>query len=136
MIRLWPNEELVFDFGEWAVTYQKEDGEYWIAHWPCADETEENKHGGGSKGGVCRICAATPPKKVKTAFNLGKQIDLNQVSREIQNTEYNSERFPGLFIRFNHPKCVIILFKNGKLIMTGLKSFDHIKIINEALKSQ
>jgi transcription initiation factor TFIID TATA-box-binding protein len=64
----------------------------------------------------------------KTSFNLREQINLNQISKEIQNTDYNSERFPGIFIRFNHPKCVIILFKNGKLIMTGLKSFDHIMI--------
>ncbi|MFX0005680.1 MAG: TATA-box-binding protein [Promethearchaeota archaeon] len=64
----------------------------------------------------------------KTSLNLGKQIDLNKVSEGIQNTEYNSERFPGLFIRENHPKCVIILFKNGKMILTGLKSFNHIKI--------
>ena len=64
----------------------------------------------------------------KTCLNLGEQIDLNKVSEGIQNTEYNSERFPGLFIRENHPKCVIILFKNGKMIFTGLKSFDQIII--------
>jgi transcription initiation factor TFIID TATA-box-binding protein len=64
----------------------------------------------------------------KTSLNLGEKIDLNKVSEELQNTEYNSERFPGLFVRESHPKCVIILFRNGKMILTGLKSFDHIKI--------
>ncbi len=80
---------------------------------------------------------------VKSSLNLGKNIDLNKVSEGIQNTEYNSERFPGLFVRENHPKCVIILFKNGKMILTGLKSFNHIKIalnrlilkLNEIIKS-
>jgi len=65
---------------------------------------------------------------VKSSLNLGESIDLNKVSEELQNTEYNSERFPGLFIRINHPKCVIIVFKNGKLILTGLKSFDHVTL--------
>ncbi|MFW9818182.1 MAG: TATA-box-binding protein [Candidatus Thorarchaeota archaeon] len=64
----------------------------------------------------------------KSSLNLGQMIDLNKVSEEIQNTEYNSERFPGLFVRERHPKCVIILFKSGKMIITGLKSFDHIII--------
>ncbi|MDX1798723.1 MAG: hypothetical protein R3255_08745, partial [Candidatus Lokiarchaeia archaeon] len=64
----------------------------------------------------------------KTSLNLENQIDLNKVSEGIKNTDYNSERFPGLFVRENHPKCVIILFKNGKIILTGLKSFNHIKI--------
>ncbi|MFX1379528.1 MAG: TATA-box-binding protein [Promethearchaeota archaeon] len=65
---------------------------------------------------------------VKTSLNLEENIDLQKVSQAVQNTEYNSERFPGLFARFSHPKCVIILFKNGKIILTGLKSFNHIKL--------
>ena len=80
---------------------------------------------------------------VKTSLDLGEDIDLNKVSEELKNTEYNSERFPGLFVRIKHPKCVIILFKNGKLILTGLKSFDHINLalarlilkLNEILES-
>jgi transcription initiation factor TFIID TATA-box-binding protein len=65
---------------------------------------------------------------VKTALDVGEFLDLNKISRKIQNTGYNSERFPGLFARIRNPKCVIIIFKNGKLILTGLKSFHHIKL--------
>ena len=80
---------------------------------------------------------------VKTSLDLGEDIDLNKVSEELKNAEYDSERFPGLFVRIKHPKCVIILFKNGKLILTGLKSFDHINLalarlilkLNEILES-
>lgn len=80
---------------------------------------------------------------VKTSLNLGEEIDLNKVSEELKNTEYNSKRFPGLFVRIKNPKCVMILFKNGKLILTGLKSFNHINLaltqlilkLNEILES-
>lgn len=68
---------------------------------------------------------------VKTSLNIGENFDLKKISEELNNTEYNSERFPGLFVRFKHPKCVIIIFRNGKLILTGLKSFNQ---INLALK--
>ena len=65
---------------------------------------------------------------VKSSLNTEKSLDLNRISVELHNTEYNSERFPGLFVRLKHPKCVIIIFKNGKLIITGLKSFDQINL--------
>ncbi|MFX1502957.1 MAG: TATA box-binding protein [Promethearchaeota archaeon] len=65
---------------------------------------------------------------VKTSLNLRENLNLNRISKEIRNTEYNKERFPGLFLRLRYPKCAIILFKNGKLILTGIKSFDHIAL--------
>ncbi|MFX0002293.1 MAG: TATA-box-binding protein [Candidatus Hodarchaeota archaeon] len=65
---------------------------------------------------------------VKTSLNLEINVDLNKISAELKNAEYNSERFPGLFVRLRHPKCVIIIFKSGKLILTGLKSFEDINL--------
>ncbi|MFX0038376.1 MAG: TATA-box-binding protein [Promethearchaeota archaeon] len=65
---------------------------------------------------------------VKTSLNVEASVDLNKISTELQNTEYNSERFPGLFARIRHPKCVIIIFRSGKLILTGLKSFEDINL--------
>ncbi len=65
---------------------------------------------------------------VKASLNVEKNLDLNKILGNLKNTEYNSGRFPGLFIRFKHPKCVIIVFRNGKLILTGLKLFDQINL--------
>ena len=65
---------------------------------------------------------------VKTSLNLETDVDLNKISAKLENTEYNSERFPGLFARIRHPKCVIIIFKSGKLILVGLKSFKDINL--------
>jgi transcription initiation factor TFIID TATA-box-binding protein len=70
---------------------------------------------------------------VKTSLNIAHDFDLKKISEGLSNTEYNSERFPGLFLRFRHPKCVIIIFRNGKLILTGLKSFDHIDLVIKRL---
>ncbi|MFX1419090.1 MAG: TATA-box-binding protein [Promethearchaeota archaeon] len=70
---------------------------------------------------------------VKTSLNIEERLDLKRISMEIKNAEYNSERFPGLFLRLRHPKCVIIVFKNGKLILTGLKSFDQINLATTRL---
>ncbi len=70
---------------------------------------------------------------VKISLNLSEDLVLRKIDAKLNNTEYNPERFPGLFIRFKHPKCVIIIFRNGKLILTGLKLFSHINLVIKQL---
>ncbi len=69
----------------------------------------------------------------KTSLNLDHEIVLNTIKTTLKNTEYNPERFPGLFLRLRHPKCVIIIFRNGKIILTGLKSLSHVDLVIERL---
>jgi len=70
---------------------------------------------------------------VKLSLNLGEDLALRKIDAQLENTEYNPERFPGLFIRFRHPKCVSIIFRNGKLILTGLKLFNQIDLVIKLL---
>ncbi|MFX1316092.1 MAG: TATA-box-binding protein [Promethearchaeota archaeon] len=65
---------------------------------------------------------------LKSSSNLNVELNLKKLSEKINNIEYNPNRFPGLFLRLNNPKCVVIIFRNGKLILTGLKSFDYIDL--------
>ncbi|TFG07917.1 MAG: hypothetical protein EU539_03795 [Promethearchaeota archaeon] len=55
-------------------------------------------------------------------------LNIEEISKKWDNTEFKN-RFPGLFIRFTDPKCVIILFSSGNLILTGLKLFNHIELV-------
>jgi transcription initiation factor TFIID TATA-box-binding protein len=66
---------------------------------------------------------------VKSILKIEKDLDLLLLSQKLKNSQYDKERFPGLFIKFNHPKSAIIIFSNGKIILTGLKAFSHINII-------
>ncbi len=70
---------------------------------------------------------------VKISLNLGEDLALRKINAKINNSEYNPERFPGLFIRFKYPKCVSIIFRNGKLIITGLKLFNQIDLVIKLL---
>lgn len=70
---------------------------------------------------------------VKDTLDLEDKFNLKDLSTKISNAEYNPDRFPGLFIRYTHPKCVIIFFSNGKLILTGLKLFNQIDLIIKRL---
>jgi len=66
---------------------------------------------------------------VKSTLNIKSDIDLLKIVKHVKNTEYNKERFPGLFFRISEPKCVVIIFRTGKMILTGIKAFIHIKKI-------
>jgi TATA-box binding protein (TBP) (component of TFIID and TFIIIB) len=44
-------------------------------------------------------------------------MNLNFIAESMIGTSYNKNRFPGLIIRKLKPKCTIILFKSGKMII-------------------
>ncbi len=72
---------------------------------------------------------------VKSTLNITSDIDLIKIVKHDKNTEYNKERFPGLFFRITDPKCVVIIFRTGKMILTGIKAFIHIeKIVDLIVK--
>jgi transcription initiation factor TFIID TATA-box-binding protein len=54
------------------------------------------------------------------AINL--ELNLNLLSLELENTEYEPEQFPGLVYKLNEPTATFLLFSNGKLVCTGTKN--------------
>ncbi|MFX0082778.1 MAG: TATA-box-binding protein [Candidatus Hodarchaeota archaeon] len=66
---------------------------------------------------------------VKSFLKVAEDLDLVLLSEKLKNSQYDKDRFPGLFTRFSHPKSAIIIFRNGKLILTGLKAFSHVDLI-------
>ena len=54
------------------------------------------------------------------AINL--DLNLNTLSLELENTEYEPEQFPGLVYKLEDPTATFLLFSNGKLVCTGTKN--------------
>jgi transcription initiation factor TFIID TATA-box-binding protein len=73
---------------------------------------------------------------VKMNLNLDPNLELHleEISKKISNTTFEKDRFPGLFLKFYSPKCSVILFRNGKVILAGLKLFEDIhKVIDSII---
>jgi transcription initiation factor TFIID TATA-box-binding protein len=49
-------------------------------------------------------------------------LNLNYLSLELENTEYEPEQFPGLVYKLEEPPATFLLFSNGKLVCTGTKN--------------
>ena len=62
--------------------------------------------------------------------DVGGDVDIEAVSDILDNTMYEPEQFPGLIYRMKEPKVVILMFRSGKLVLTGGKSEEQ---VNEAV---
>ncbi|KAI4839757.1 TATA-box-binding protein [Plasmodium brasilianum] len=54
--------------------------------------------------------------------NLCVDIDLRLIAVSIRNAEYNPSKINTLIIRLNKPKCTALIFKNGRIMLTGTKT--------------
>jgi len=48
---------------------------------------------------------------------------------------YEPEQFPGLIYRMKEPKVVILIFRSGKLVLTGGRSEDQVHEATEKIVS-
>ena len=58
---------------------------------------------------------------VSTA-DLNIELDLKQINLRCGNTEYNPKRFAAVISRLTEPRTTALIFKTGKMVITGAKS--------------
>ncbi len=61
------------------------------------------------------------------------EINLNKAAVVMENVMYEPEVFPGLIYRMKVPKSVLLLFSTGKIVCTGVKDEETVKIVIEKL---
>ena len=61
-------------------------------------------------------------QNIVASASLDFRVNLDQLAMECENTEYEPEQFPGLIFRLDDPKTVMLVFKSGKMIITGAKT--------------
>lgn len=60
--------------------------------------------------------------------DLNVEVDIDKFARQAENVEYEPEQFPGAIIRYIEPGTTVLLFRNGRIVIVGNRSEDHIKI--------
>ena len=78
-------------------------------------------------------------ENVVASTSLGQELDLNAIEDALEGAEYNPQQFPGLVYRLKEPKTATLLFRSGKVVCTGAKSLDDVKVaigkVKEDLKT-
>ncbi|MEA1992824.1 MAG: TATA-box-binding protein [Euryarchaeota archaeon] len=76
---------------------------------------------------------------IVVSADIHTNVDLNHITRELKNTEFEPEQFPGLVYKLDSPDTSTLIFSTGKLICTGARTIKDaeiaIKKIVEDLKS-
>ena len=70
-------------------------------------------------------------QNIVASADLGFEVNLDMLAMECENTEYEPEQFPGLVFSLDEPKTVMLIFKSGRMIITGAKTPE---AANEAAK--
>ena len=61
-------------------------------------------------------------QNIVASGHINMTLNLNYLSLELENTEYEPEQFPGLVYKLEDPTATFLLFSNGKLVCTGTKN--------------
>lgn len=70
------------------------------------------------------------PIKVQNMVGSGSvhmDLNLNNLTMTLENTDYEPEQFPGLVYKLPGTKATFLLFSNGKIVCTGTKSEKDLK---------
>jgi transcription initiation factor TFIID TATA-box-binding protein len=67
---------------------------------------------------------------------LGSELDLPTLAIALDGSEYEPEQFPGLIYRLKDPKTATLLFRSGKIVCTGAKSLDQVKLAIDKVTTQ
>jgi len=73
-------------------------------------------------------------QNIVASSDLELKVNLDVLATECMNTEYEPEQFPGLVFRLDEPKTVMLIFRSGKIIITGAKNTSDIKKAAEKTK--
>jgi len=79
------------------------------------------------KNGI--ITVAKPDIQIQNivaSAGLDGTIDIEKATYSLKRTMYEPEQFPGLIYRMEEPKVVILIFRSGKLVITGAKKEEEI----------
>ena len=67
-------------------------------------------------------------ENVVASTYLGQELDLNRIVEALDGAEYNPQQFPGLVYRLKEPKTATLIFRSGKVVCTGAKCRDDVKV--------
>jgi transcription initiation factor TFIID TATA-box-binding protein len=70
-------------------------------------------------------------QNIVASANLNAEVNLEKAAFLLENVMYEPEQFPGLIYRMNEPKVVLLIFSTGKMVCTGAKHEDEVRVAVE-----
>ena len=61
-------------------------------------------------------------QNIVATCNLAIELELKTIALHARNAEYNPKRFAAVIMRIREPKTTALIFKSGKMVVTGAKT--------------
>ncbi len=75
-------------------------------------------------------------ENIVSTVTLDQTLNLYTIERNVPHVEYNPDQFPGLVFRLESPKVTALIFKSGKMVITGAKSTEElIRAVKRIIKT-
>ncbi|MHA1374590.1 MAG: hypothetical protein ACTSR7_09855 [Promethearchaeota archaeon] len=72
---------------------------------------------------------------ITVSLEIENKLDLNHIAQEIEGVEFYPEKFPGLVMKIGNPSATILIFSNGKMVITDMKNTSEAKqVVDIVLK--
>ena len=75
----------------------------------------------------------TQIENIVASARLDAKLNLDKIAFKLENSEYEPEQFPGLVYRITDPKVAFLLFGSGKVVCTGGRSVNDVRIAVDKL---
>ena len=75
-------------------------------------------------------------ENIVVSVDLERELNLDQLAFELEESEYEPEQFPGLVYRIPDPKVAFLIFSSGRIVCAGAKSLNQVKEAVEKLKKR
>ena len=72
-------------------------------------------------------------ENIVTSGSLADSVDLELLSRTVQNCKFNKERFPGVVYDMRDPKATALIFSSGRVVLTGFLRHEDIPVAMDHL---
>jgi len=66
-------------------------------------------------------------ENIVASVALNARIDLDKVSSQLEEMEYEPEQFPGIVYRIKKPRAAALIFSSGKIVCTGARNLEDVK---------
>jgi transcription initiation factor TFIID TATA-box-binding protein len=68
-------------------------------------------------------------ENVVASTKLAEAFDLPKIELDLEGAEYNKMKFPGLVYRVKAPKAAFLIFTSGKVVCTGSKNIEDVRMV-------
>ncbi len=72
-------------------------------------------------------------ENIIASTNLNTEVDLEKVSKAIDEISYDPDMFPGAVYRMEEPHVAVVIFDSGRVMCTNARSVEDVKTAFETL---